>query len=98
MTLKSPADEPAPIEVSGHMGPWADAAFRAYDALRAEIPLTTFRAEADAVTVTLAHEVALARARALDSTPYVVAVDQARPSDPEPGARTASSTRSTPGR
>lgn len=27
----------------------------------------------------------LARARALDSTTYVVAVDQARPSDPEPG-------------
>lgn len=65
MTLKSPADEPAPIEVSGHMGPWADAAFRAYDALRAEIPLTSFRAEADAVTVTLAHEVDLDRARAL---------------------------------
>ncbi|MBC9926262.1 MULTISPECIES: hypothetical protein [unclassified Leucobacter] len=65
MTLKSPAEEPAPIELSGRMGPWAEAAFHAYDALRAEIPLTSFRAEKDAVTVTLVDEHDLDIARAL---------------------------------
>lgn len=65
ITLKSPVGEPGSFSVSGRLGPWAGSAFHAYEALSAKIPLTSFRADEAAITVTLAHESDLNTARAI---------------------------------
>lgn len=77
ITLRSPAGEPGTFSVSGHMGPWAESAFHTYEALSTEIRLTSFKADEDAITVTLAQESDLNRARdltqaALDPTQTAV--------------------------
>lgn len=67
-TFKSPADEPVSVKLSGRMGPWAESAFDLYEALRAELPLTSFGAEETTTTVTLADESDLDRARSITET------------------------------
>ncbi|MFF1539128.1 hypothetical protein ACFVWL_03590 [Microbacterium sp. NPDC058269] len=56
ITVRSPEDGGSAVEVSGRLGAWASDAVRAYETLRAQVPVTAFRAEEAAVSVTLADE------------------------------------------
>lgn len=77
ITLSSPDDEPSGFEVSGTLGTWAEEAFHAYEALRAETVVTSFQAEKGTIEVVLGNEADVDSARsvisdALGSTPFDV--------------------------
>ena len=56
ITLRSPRSAQSTFEVSGKLGPWALEALRVYEALQAEVAVTSFSAYETEVTVTLADE------------------------------------------
>ncbi|NYD66360.1 hypothetical protein [Agromyces atrinae] len=60
--LAGPAEA---VEFTGRPGPWTDAAFAAYDALRSAVALTAFQAGETAIGVRVRDEADVERARAI---------------------------------
>lgn len=56
ITVAAESASEGSVELSGRPGPWLERAQHAYDGLRAEVALTSFRAEQDAFTVTVGSE------------------------------------------